>query len=325
MEETFVRGKLVNGRIKFEMEGSFERVSCMEENLFSLQQFKMKQEKDQTLHQMKAKKLEMYEPNFKPFATFCDQHFLPLDFDSLELYLHESITKERVRLSTFNRRLAGVKYWLINKYGLIMTADQNNQIKLLRQLYNEEEFLRLKPMKGKRAEQQSDVLRLIDRYDTNQKSDIRKRAISLVNLITANRPSEMVRLKISDFDLENRTVNVMLKKQGDMKEKRLTLECVQAVKKYIQEFELQPDDYFVGAADKWGNYTSRQISEISYNQAIQSWLGFAPYTFRKTQITTMYQKGADIPTIAKQSGHKSHQTIMQHYINVRTNDVDEFL
>ncbi|MED0738762.1 MULTISPECIES: site-specific integrase [Aneurinibacillus] len=135
----------------------------------------------------------------------------------------------------------------------------------------------------------------------------------------------MVRLKISDFDLENRTVNVMMKKQGEMKEKRLTLECVQAVKKYIQVFELQPDDYFVGAADKWGNYTSRQISEISYNQAIRSWLGFAPYTFRKTKITSMYQKGADIPTITKQSGHKSYQTIMQHYINVRTDDVDEFL
>lgn len=297
----------------------------MEETLFSLQQYKMKQEKEETLQQMKTKKLVMYKPDFKAFAKFCDGNFLPLDFDSLELYLHEAIVKERVKLSTFNRRLAGIKYWLINEYGLTMTADQDNQIKLLRHLYNEEEFLRLKPMRGKRAEQQNDVLRLIDRYDTNIKSDIRKRAICIVNLITANRPSEMVRLKVSDFDLENRTVNVMMKKQGEMKEKRLTLECVQAVKKYIQEFELQPDDYFVGAADKWGNYTSRQILEVSYNQAIHSWLGFAPYTFRKTQITSMYQKGADIPTIAKQSGHKSHQTIMEHYINVRTEEVDEFL
>jgi integrase/recombinase XerC len=297
----------------------------MEETLFSLHQFKMKQEKDETLHLMKVKKLEMYGPDFKAFEKFCELHLLSLDFDSLELYLHESIVKERVKLSAFNRRLAGIKYWLVNEYGLSMTAEQDNQIKLLRQLYNEEEYLRLKPMRGKRAEQQSDVLRLIDRYDTSKKSDIRKRAICLVNLITANRPSEMVRLKVSDFDLENRTVNVMMKKQGEMKEKRLTLECVQAVKKYIQEFELQSDDYFVGAADKWGNYTSRQISEVSYNQAIHSWLGFAPYTFRKTQITSMYQKGADIPTIAKQSGHKSHQTIMQHYINVRTDEVDEFL
>ncbi len=250
---------------------------------------------------------------------------MAIDFDSLELYLHESITIQQVRLSTFNRRLAGVKYWLTTKFNQQQTLEQEERVRLLRQLYNEETFLRLKPQRGVRAENQQDVLRLIDRYDTNKKADIRKRAICLVNLITANRPSEMVRLKMSDFDLENRSVWVMMKKQGEMKEKRLTLECVQSVSKYIQTCELQPEDYFVGASDKWGNHTSRQIHEDSYNQSIHAWLGFAPYTFRKTQITAMYNKGADIPTIAKQSGHKSHQTIMEHYINLKSSDVDEFL
>ena len=73
----------------------------------------------------------------------------------------------------------------------------------------------MKPQRGVRAENQQDVLRLIDRYDTNKKSDIRKRAICLVNLITANRPSEMVRLKMSDFDLEKHSVWVMMKKMPD--------------------------------------------------------------------------------------------------------------
>lgn len=297
----------------------------MEENLFSLNQYRIIQETEKSIQQVKNKRLEMYQPDFKQFETFCERNLLTPDFDSLELYLHDLITVQRVRLSTFNRRLAGVKYWLMNKFHQQQTLEQEDRVRLLRQLYNEETFLRLKPQRGIRAESQNDVLRLIDRFDTNKKADIRKRAICLVNLITANRPSEMVRLKISDFDLENRTVWVMLTKQGEMKEKRLTLECVQAVKKYISECELQPDDYFVGAADKWGNHTSRQIHEDSYSQSIHNWLGFAPYTFRKTQITAMYQKGADIPTIAKQSGHKSHQTIMEHYINLKTSDVDEFL
>lgn len=297
----------------------------MEETLFSLQQYKMTKQKDETLQKIQQQKLVQYQSDFKQFHAFCDEHLLKLDFESLELYLHHLITQQQVRLSTFNRRLAGVKYWLVHEYGFQFTSEYEASVKLLRSLYDQEDFLRLKPMRGKRAEKQSDVLRLIDRYDTDKKSDIRKRAICLVNLITANRPSEMVRLKVSDFDLENRTVQVMMVKQGEMKEKRLTLECVQAIRKYITECELLPEDYFVGAADKWGNHTSRQISEISYNQAIQSWLGFAPYTFRKTQITAMYQKGADIPTIAKQSGHKSHQTIMEHYIKLKSDDVDEFL
>ena len=297
----------------------------MEENLFSLQQFKISQETEKSIQHVKNRKVEMYAPDFKQFEIFCERHLLPIDFDSLELYLHESITIQQVRLSTFNRRLAGVKYWLTTKFNQQQTLEQEERVRLLRQLYNEETFLRLKPQRGVRAESQQDVLRLIDRYDTNKKADIRKRAICLVNLITANRPSEMVRLKMSDFDLENRSVWVMMKKQGEMKEKRLTLECVQAISKYIQTCELQPEDYFVGASDKWGNHTSRQIHEDSYNQSIHAWLGFAPYTFRKTQITAMYNKGADIPTIAKQSGHKSHQTIMEHYINLKSSDVDEFL
>lgn len=122
------------------------------------------------------------------------------------------------------------------------------------------------------------MLRLIDRLGIEKKADIRKRAICLMNLITANRPSEMVRLKISDFDLDNRTVRVMMTKQEEMKEKRLTLECIQAVKKYIQTCELQPDDYFVGATDKWGNHTSRQIHEDSYSQSIHNWLDFVENT-----------------------------------------------
>ena len=75
--------------------------------------------------------------------------------------------------------------------------------------------MRLKPQRGVRAENQQDVLQLIDRYDTSKKADIRKRAICLVNLTTANRPSEMVRLKMSDFDLEKRSVWVMMKKMPD--------------------------------------------------------------------------------------------------------------
>ena len=64
---------------------------------------------------------------------------------------------------------------------------------------------------------------------------------------------------------------------------------------------------------------------MDFKCAIRSWLGFALYTLRKTQITAMYQKGADIPTIAKQSGHKSHQTIMEHYNKLKSDDVDVFL
>lgn len=37
----------------------------------------------------------------------------------------------------------------------------------------------------------------------------------------------------------------------------------------------------------------------------------------------MYQKGADILTTAKQSDHKSYQTIMEHYIQFYVLEHDE--
>lgn len=270
-------------------------------------------------------KKRMYQPDFNKFVQFCEEEGRALDFDALEKYLHVSVTEQKVKYSTFNRRAAGVTFFLKDVLQLEQTEDEKKRIQIIRHLYNTEDYLRLKPMRGVRAERQEEVLAIINKYDTNQKADIRKRAICFVNLITANRPSEMVRLKVSDFDVDNKTVWVMLKKQGEMKEKRLTLDCVLAVKKYIEVAGLAPDDYFVGAADKWGNYKSRMITERSYNRLIHDWLGFAPYTLRKTQITHMHRKKADLATIAKQSGHKSLQTITQHYLEVDNTDVEEYL
>lgn len=297
----------------------------MEEKLLSFGNYKLNIEKEETLKGIKIAKADIYKPDFKLFKKFCGMNHLPLDFNSLSIYLHQSITVDKVRLSTFNRRAAGVKYWLKNIHGLTPTELQNQEAAMLRKLYSTEDFLRLKQMRGVKVETQSNVLDLINRFDTNNPLDIRKRAICLVNLYTANRPSEMVRLKISDFELGNRCVQVQLIKQGEMATKRLTIETVEAVMKYVLTFRLQKDDFFVGRIDKWGNYTSKQIKEDSYNARINDWLGFPPYTLRKTQITTMFKNGADLPTIAKQSGHKSHQTIMQHYIKLNTDDVDDFL
>lgn len=280
---------------------------------------------DATIEKVIEQKKEVYRPDFERFIRFCEVEQREPSFDAMEKYLHESITEQGVKYSTFNRRAAGIQYYLKDVLNLEQTPEQQKRIQIIRQLYNTEDYLRLKPMRGVRAERQEEVLSIINKYDTNQKADIRKRAICFVNLITTNRPSEMVRLKVSDFDLENRTVLVMLKKQGDMKEKRLTLECVKAVQKYIQSSQLSADDYFVGAADRWGNYKNRMITERSYNRLIHDWLGFAPYTLRKTQITHMHRKKADLATIAKQSGHKSLQTITQHYLEVDNADVEEYL
>lgn len=265
------------------------------------------------------KKLNTYAGDFKRFELYCTEQNREISFDSLEKYLYNTIAVEELKLSTFNRRAAGVKYYLTNKYNLVESADQLQRTAKLRSMYNNEEYLRKKNMVGKRAEDKNEVMNIINKLDT------RAKAIALVNLITANRPSEMLLLKISDFDFKNKSVIVMMKKQKEMKTKRLTLEAINAVKSYIREYDLKENDLFVGKVDKWNNYTNVAISDTAYRKAIHKWLGFAPYTLRKTQITAMHNAGADIATIAKQSGHKSLETITKHYLEVNDTTVDKYL
>lgn len=266
-----------------------------------------------------------YISDFKKFQDFCEENCLKPDFISLNIYLHYLITIQQVKLSTFNRRLSGINYWLTVKYNQNQTLEQKREMKLIRELYNNETYVHLKAKREMPAANQEQVLYLINQYDTNNKTDIRKRAICLVNLITANLPSEMVRLKIKHFNLNDRFIKVTSKKQDKITEKSLTLECVETVKSYIEEYKLQPEDHFVGAVDKWGNYKDKQIHEDSYSQSIHNWLGFSPYILRKTQIVAMCNKGASLSTIVKQTGHKSYQTIIENYLSVNTSDIDKFL
>nr|WP_239534727.1 tyrosine-type recombinase/integrase [Solibacillus kalamii] len=160
---------------------------------------------------------------------------------------------------------------------------------------------------------------MIDKLDT------RAKAITLFNLITACRPSEMVAIQVKHIDLKNRSVNVYLKKQKEWHTKRLTLEVVNVLKEYIASNRLDSESYLVGKVDKHNNYTSVQVSDIAYRKSIHKWLGFAPYTLRKTQVSAMHEAGADLATIAKQSGHKNLETINKHYLSVNDKTIDKYL
>lgn len=104
-------------------------------------------------------------------------------------------------------------------------------------------------MKGQSEKNKDEVIALIEKIDT------RAKAISLVNLITACRPSEIIAIQIKQIDLDYHSVNVYMKKQkqSDWKAKRLTLECVNALRKYIKEYQLTYEHYLVCRTDRHGN------------------------------------------------------------------------
>lgn len=265
-----------------------------------------------------------YKHDIKNYRAYIEHTHQSLSDSSMYDYLYYSITEEKVKKTTFEKRLAAIKKLLKIEQGLTFLNDEAylKETAYLRSLFNQEEYARQKQVKGKKPVDAVALKEALDRLD------VRGRAICLVNLVTGNRPNEMVALQIRDFDLQSRTVDVYLKKQKTFKTKRITEEVAQAVRAYIDEYKLKPDDYFVGQiiANQYGKkYRSKHVLERSYLNDLNKWTGLCGYNFRKTLVTDMHEKGADLATIAEQTGHRSLDTISKHYLSVSDKTIDKFL
>lgn len=265
-----------------------------------------------------------YKHDIKNYRAYVEHTHQSLSASSMYDYLYYSITEEKVKKTTFEKRLAAIKKLLKIEQGLTFLNDEAylKETAYLRSLFNKEEYARQKQVKGKNPVDAAALKEALDQLD------VRGRAICLVNLVTGNRPNEMVALQIRDFDLQSRTVDVYLKKQKTFKTKRITEEVTQAVRAYIDEYKLKPDDYFVGQiiANQYGKkYRSKHVLERSYLNDLNKWTGLCGYNFRKTLVTDMHEKGADLATIAEQTGHRSLDTISKHYLSVSDKTIDKFL
>lgn len=262
-----------------------------------------------------------YEGDIRRYKEYCCSTGQIVGTEPMFDYLYISLTEQRVKKTTWERRLAAIRKYLsvIHRIEFKGEARVTYELSAMRKMYREDRYAHLLQVRGKSA---VDKKKLMDILNT---LPIRARAICLVNLVTANRPNEKFRLRVRDFDLKNRFVYVYLKKQKRWHTKRLTLEVVNQISIYIREYALKPDDYFVGRVYKSGCYESTDISEIGYYKALQRWTELTGYNFRKSQVLAMHAAGADLPTIAKQTGHQSLETLIQHYLVISEITVDKYL
>jgi len=293
--------------------------------LLRTESFRTKQrhaERKQRVKENESRIPERYEGDIRRYLEFCGETYQEDGVEAMLDYLHVSLNEHRVKKNTWERRLAAVKKHLAVTQGIDFKTmpEVSKGIKSMRMDYKEEENAKLVQLTGKSPVMKDELLNTIHGL-----TDVRAKAVCLVNLVTANRPSEMVRLKIEDFDLDGRFVRVYLKKQRTWHNKRLTLDAVKAVKAYIRKYNLKGNDYFVGRVNKHGTYESAEMTEVGYSKALQRWTGLTGYNFRKTQVVSMHEAGADLATIARQTGHKSLETIAKHYLTVSDSTVDKYL
>lgn len=262
-----------------------------------------------------------YEGDIRRYIQYCSETDQPDGVEALLDYLYVSLKEQRIKKTTWERRLAAVRKHLTVVHGVDFKTEPkaSEELSAMRKMYKEEERADQIILEGQSALDKQEVLEMI------YKLPVREKAITYVNLITANRPSDMVRMQIKDFDFNGRFVRVYLPKQSKWHSKRLTQEVIKVVKDYIKAFNLKGDDYLIGRVNKSGVYTSAQITESGYSKALHKWLGITGYNLRKTQVVAMHSAGADLPTIAKQTGHESVEVLSKHYLQVSDTTVDKYL
>lgn len=262
-----------------------------------------------------------YEGDIRRYLEYCAETDQPDGTESLLDYLYVSLKQHKIKKTTWERRLAAIRKHLTVVHGVDFRAESEvaAELSAMRKMFKEEKRAEQIVLEGQSALDKQEVLEMI------YKLPVREKAITYVNLITANRPSDMVRMQIKDFDFNGRFVRVYLPKQSKWHTKRLTQEVIKAVRDYIRAYDLKGEDYFVGRVNKSGRYTSAQISEGGYSKALHRWLGITGYNLRKTQVVAMHNAGADLPTIAKQTGHESVEVLSKHYLQVSDTTVDKYL
>lgn len=287
-------------------------------NLVSISEMLEEQKLQETL-QTNLTNTNLYKGDYALFKKYCATLNQDISGSMLVYYLHHSLKEQLVKKSTFNRRYFACKK-MMELENIYLTEEQIDAVKQLRKHFRTDEHSKQAQVIGKSAVNSEDLLATI-----HQLEDIRAKAILLVQFYTACRPSEMVLLKIEDFNLANNSVNVYLKKQKKHTEKRLPLLCVNAIKAYIKAYGLTGESHFIGAVDKYGNYRDQEISLSGYHQFLNKVIGLSAYNFRKSLVSHMHNKGAGIEIIQKQTGHSSTKTLTEHYLKVDKTMVDQFL
>lgn len=145
--------------------------------------------------------------------------------------------------------------------------------------------------------------------DLQPPTEISYRDKAILELLYASglRVSELVNLKISDVDFENRVLRVK-GKGGKERVVPFGSYALKAIKNYLQERKDNSPYLFVSKFNK--KLSNRQIQKIvkKYLSKIPNPPATNPHTFRHSFATHLLDRGADLRAVQELLGHSSLET-----------------
>lgn len=171
-----------------------------------------------------------------------------------------------------------------------------------------------------------DIEKILNIPDTNTDVGIRDALILELLYVTGIRVSELVNIKLSDIDYNNKKIKIT----GKGNKQRIVIygsKCSDLLNKYLcvrSNFSKNNTDYLILGV-KGKRINDRVIRNIINNLAVKAGMNIkiSPHTFRHTFATHMLNEGADLRSVQELLGHEnlSTTTIYTHVTNERLRNV----
>ena len=157
-------------------------------NIHSIANYKEQQRLNEIVEANLQRKYKNYKGDITRFKNWCKTQFRAVSFDSGIGYLLMLVEEKQVKLSTFYRNSAALRFYFTQLKKWTLPEDYEERVKIIRNLYNTPDYLKKKITQAPTtALPKDEVLQMIREYkNENNPKDYRIYTICLVNLITAN-------------------------------------------------------------------------------------------------------------------------------------------
>lgn len=131
-----------------------------------------------------------------------------------------------------------------------------------------------------------------------------------------------VPVKLETGEIKNTFAIVVTGKGGDERLVPVLDEGAHILTTYLREWRINnPDSMWLFPGRNGGHLSSRMLRLAMKHVRQPLKMNFTPHTMRRTYFTSLYRKGVPMATLAKIAGHRSINTLKDHYLALDEQDL----